>query len=189
MGREEVLAALDDAGRSMGSASTVRPLPVMVVARNRELYTASSVASITARNRGDMASFGSSLTARGARNRKVAAKIGLPQRPHCPAALRRSQAPGGGSDPALETERYGASSCAHRAFLDGAASRALKRRQHFLPPHRARAVLRVEEFCSSALEQLAAGQTAPAVARIVHLSPQAVRGIAHRYHRQSRLLR
>ena len=32
-----------------------------------------------------------------------------------------------------------------------------------------------------ALEQLAAGQTAPAVARIVHLSPQAVRGIAHRY--------
>ena len=32
-----------------------------------------------------------------------------------------------------------------------------------------------------ALEQLAAGLTAPAVARIVHLSPQAVRGIAHRY--------
>jgi putative transposase len=32
-----------------------------------------------------------------------------------------------------------------------------------------------------ALEQLSAGQTAPAVARIVHLSPQAVRRIAHRY--------
>jgi transposase len=32
-----------------------------------------------------------------------------------------------------------------------------------------------------ALEQLAIGQTAPAVARIVHLSPQAVRRIAHRY--------
>ena len=32
-----------------------------------------------------------------------------------------------------------------------------------------------------ALEQLTAGQTAPAVARIVHLSPQAVRRIAHRY--------
>jgi len=32
-----------------------------------------------------------------------------------------------------------------------------------------------------ALERLAAGQTAPAVARIVHLSPQAVRQIAHRY--------
>jgi transposase len=32
-----------------------------------------------------------------------------------------------------------------------------------------------------ALEQLAAGQTAPTVARIVHLSPQAVRRIAHRY--------
>ncbi len=32
-----------------------------------------------------------------------------------------------------------------------------------------------------ALEQLAAGQTAPAVARMVHLSPQAVRRIAHRY--------
>ena len=32
-----------------------------------------------------------------------------------------------------------------------------------------------------ALEQLAVGQTAPAVARIVHLSPQAVRRIAHRY--------
>ena len=32
-----------------------------------------------------------------------------------------------------------------------------------------------------ALEQLTAGQTAPGVARIVHLSPQAVRRIAHRY--------
>jgi putative transposase len=32
-----------------------------------------------------------------------------------------------------------------------------------------------------ALEQLNAGQTAPRVARIVHLSPQAVRRIAHRY--------
>ena len=32
-----------------------------------------------------------------------------------------------------------------------------------------------------ALEQLAAGQTAPVVARIVHLSAQAVRRIAHRY--------
>jgi putative transposase len=32
-----------------------------------------------------------------------------------------------------------------------------------------------------ALEQLTAGQTAPAVARMVHLSPQAVRRIAHRY--------
>ncbi len=31
------------------------------------------------------------------------------------------------------------------------------------------------------LEQLTAGQTAPVVARIVHLSPQAVRRIAHRY--------
>jgi len=34
-----------------------------------------------------------------------------------------------------------------------------------------------------ALEQLTARQTAPVVARIVHLSPQAVRRIAHRYHR------
>ena len=34
-----------------------------------------------------------------------------------------------------------------------------------------------------ALEQLTAGQTAPRVARIVHLSPQAVRRIAHRYQR------
>ena len=32
-----------------------------------------------------------------------------------------------------------------------------------------------------ALEQLTAGQTAPVVAKIVHLSPQAVRRIAHRY--------
>jgi len=32
-----------------------------------------------------------------------------------------------------------------------------------------------------ALEQLTAGHTAPVVARIVHLSPQAVRRIAHRY--------
>jgi transposase len=32
-----------------------------------------------------------------------------------------------------------------------------------------------------ALEQLTAGQTAPVVARIVHLSPQAIRRIAHRY--------
>jgi putative transposase len=32
-----------------------------------------------------------------------------------------------------------------------------------------------------ALEQLTAGQTAPMVARVVHLSPQAVRRIAHRY--------
>ena len=32
-----------------------------------------------------------------------------------------------------------------------------------------------------ALEQLTEGQTAPAVARIVHLSPQAVRRIGHRY--------
>jgi putative transposase len=32
-----------------------------------------------------------------------------------------------------------------------------------------------------ALEQLTAGQTAPAVAKIVHLSPQAIRRIAHRY--------
>jgi putative transposase len=32
-----------------------------------------------------------------------------------------------------------------------------------------------------ALEQLTVGQTAPMVARIVHLSPQAVRKIAHRY--------
>jgi len=31
------------------------------------------------------------------------------------------------------------------------------------------------------LEQLSSGQSAPAVARIVHLSPQAVRRIAHRY--------
>ena len=34
-----------------------------------------------------------------------------------------------------------------------------------------------------ALEQLSAGWTAPAVARIVHLSPQAVRRIGHRYQR------
>lgn len=34
-----------------------------------------------------------------------------------------------------------------------------------------------------ALEQLALGLTAPAVARIVHLTPQAVRRIAHRYQR------
>jgi len=33
-----------------------------------------------------------------------------------------------------------------------------------------------------ALEQLTAGQTAPAVARVVHLSPQTIRRIAHRYH-------
>jgi transposase len=32
-----------------------------------------------------------------------------------------------------------------------------------------------------ALEQLHQGQTAPAVARIVHFSPQAVRRVAHRY--------
>ncbi len=32
-----------------------------------------------------------------------------------------------------------------------------------------------------ALEQLTAGQTAPVVAGVVHLSPQAVRRIAHRY--------
>jgi putative transposase len=32
-----------------------------------------------------------------------------------------------------------------------------------------------------ALEQLTAGQTAPAVSRIVHFSPQAVRRVAHRY--------
>src|ERR1700694_1753429 len=32
-----------------------------------------------------------------------------------------------------------------------------------------------------ALEQLTAGQSAPVVAGIVHLSPQAVRRIAHRY--------
>jgi transposase len=32
-----------------------------------------------------------------------------------------------------------------------------------------------------ALEQLSQGQTAPAVARMVHFSPQAVRRIAHRY--------
>jgi len=32
-----------------------------------------------------------------------------------------------------------------------------------------------------ALEQLTVGQTAPVVAKIVHLSPQAVRRIAHRY--------
>jgi transposase len=32
-----------------------------------------------------------------------------------------------------------------------------------------------------ALEQLSKGQTAPVVARIVHLSPQAVRRVAHRY--------
>ena len=32
-----------------------------------------------------------------------------------------------------------------------------------------------------ALEQLTAGQTAPRVGRMVHLSPQAVRRIAHRY--------
>jgi len=32
-----------------------------------------------------------------------------------------------------------------------------------------------------ALEQLAAGRTAPAIAGIVHLSPQVVRRIAHRY--------
>ena len=34
-----------------------------------------------------------------------------------------------------------------------------------------------------ALEQLSAGLTAPAVARIVHLAPQAVRRIGHRYKR------
>jgi putative transposase len=34
-----------------------------------------------------------------------------------------------------------------------------------------------------ALEQLSLGLTAPAVARIVHLSPQAVRRIGHRYKR------
>lgn len=34
-----------------------------------------------------------------------------------------------------------------------------------------------------ALDQLGAGQPAPTVARIVHLSPQAVRRIAHRYQR------
>ena len=38
------------------------------------------------------------------------------------------------------------------------------------------------------LEQLAVGQTAPAVARMVHLSPPAVRRIAHRY-RQGGLVR
>jgi putative transposase len=38
------------------------------------------------------------------------------------------------------------------------------------------------------LEQLAAGQTAPSVARLVHLSPQAVRRMAHRY-RQGGLAR
>jgi hypothetical protein len=32
-----------------------------------------------------------------------------------------------------------------------------------------------------ALEQLSLGLTAPAVAKIVHLSPQAVRRIGHRY--------
>jgi transposase len=41
---------------------------------------------------------------------------------------------------------------------------------------RVRVVLR-----AIALEQLNAGQTAPAVARIVHFSPQAVRRVAHRY--------
>src|SRR5439155_26068312 len=49
---------------SSGSASTVCPRPV-VVARGRELYTASSVASITARNSGDIASFGSNSVWRG----------------------------------------------------------------------------------------------------------------------------
>src|SRR5438105_50913 len=34
-----------------------------------------------------------------------------------------------------------------------------------------------------ALEQLSRGLTAPAVARIVHLTPQAVRRIGHRYQR------
>jgi hypothetical protein len=42
---------------SSGSASTVWPRPVAVVARSNELYTASSVASITAKNNGDMESF------------------------------------------------------------------------------------------------------------------------------------
>jgi len=51
---------------SIGSASTVCPRPV-VVARNRELYTASSVASITARNSGDIASFDSNSTCRSGR--------------------------------------------------------------------------------------------------------------------------
>src|SRR5207245_11122774 len=41
---------------SIGRASTVCPLPVIVVALNIELYTASSVASIAARNSGDIAS-------------------------------------------------------------------------------------------------------------------------------------
>src|SRR5262249_8836369 len=49
---------------SIGSASTVCPLPLIVVARNIELYMASSVASITARNRGDIASLVSNSTCR-----------------------------------------------------------------------------------------------------------------------------
>ena len=46
---------------SIGRASTVCPRPVVVAARKRELYTASSVASMTARNSGDIASFVSTL--------------------------------------------------------------------------------------------------------------------------------
>ena len=50
--------------RSIGKASTVCPRPVTVVARKSELYTASSVASIAARNNGDMESFESRSFAR-----------------------------------------------------------------------------------------------------------------------------
>src|SRR6266705_3613075 len=51
--------------RSIGRASTVRPRPVIVAARKRELYTASSVASITARNNGEIPSFETSFASRG----------------------------------------------------------------------------------------------------------------------------
>src|SRR5258708_23947545 len=46
--------------RSSGMASIVRPRLVTVVAMKRELYIASSVASMTASNNGDTSSFGNS---------------------------------------------------------------------------------------------------------------------------------
>src|SRR5258707_1979997 len=86
---------------SRGRASTVCPRPVIVVARSRELYTASSLASITARNSGDIASFGGSSMCRGDalpsdRIRSVAVRA----HPTYPATC---------------------SHCAHRDFLRGTA--------------------------------------------------------------------
>jgi hypothetical protein len=49
---------------SIGRASTVCPLPVIVVALNIELYSASSVAAMAAKNSGDIASLVISPTVR-----------------------------------------------------------------------------------------------------------------------------